>query len=157
MFKDVSIVKPHPNIAMNFSGPNFNDQHANGYHVHNQCLHGNFPPPPPPYNYGGPHIIVRDMLGHPNARGTPQVKQLAVDRNEDMYSMHNSDLSDHADDRKYRLLEERLKAVEGKGVLGMDITDLGLVPWVRVPPKFKVPILDKYIGITCPKTHVCAY
>lgn len=39
----------------------------------------------------------------------------------------------------------------------MDITDLGLVPGVRVPPKFKVPVFDKYIGITSPKTHVRAY
>lgn len=39
----------------------------------------------------------------------------------------------------------------------MDITDLGLVPRVRVPPKFKVPVFDKYTGITCTKTHVRAY
>ena len=50
-----------------------------------------------------------------------------------------------------------MKVVEGQGVLGMDITDLGLVPWVRVPPKFKVPVFDKYTGTTCPKTHVTAY
>lgn len=41
------------------------------------------------------------------------MQDLEVDHNEDMYSMHNSDISAHADDRKYRLLEERLKAVEG--------------------------------------------
>ncbi|XP_050890644.1 uncharacterized protein LOC127096065 [Lathyrus oleraceus] len=82
---------------------------------------------------------------------------MEVDHNEDMYSMHNSDLSAHADDRNYRQLEERLKAVEGQGVLGMDITDLGLILGVRVPPKFKVPIFDKYTGTTCPKTHVRAY
>lgn len=39
----------------------------------------------------------------------------------------------------------------------MDITDLGLVLGVRVPPKFKVLVLDKYTGTTCPKTHVQAY
>lgn len=39
----------------------------------------------------------------------------------------------------------------------MDITNLGLVPGVRVPPKFKVPVFDKYTGTTCPKTHVRAY
>lgn len=57
------------------------------------------------------------MLGHPNVRGNPQVQELEVDHNEDIYSMHNSDLSAHVDDRKYRLLEERLKVVEGHGVL----------------------------------------
>lgn len=56
------------------------------------------------------------------------MQELEMDRNEDMYSMHNSDISAHDDDRKYRLLEERLKAVEGQCVLEMDITDLGMVP-----------------------------
>ena len=55
------------------------------------------------------------------------------------------------------MLEERLKAVEGQGVLGMDVYDLGMVPGVRVPPKLKVHVLDKYNGITYPKTHVKAY
>lgn len=48
MFKDVYVGQPCPNIVMNFDGPNFNDPRANGYHLHNQGLHGNFPPPPPP-------------------------------------------------------------------------------------------------------------
>lgn len=74
-----------------------------------------------------------------------------------MYSMHNSGMSAHADDRKYRLLEERLKDIEGQGVLGMDIIDLGLVLGKRVSPKFKVLVFDKYIGKTCPKTHVRGY
>ncbi|XP_050894768.1 uncharacterized protein LOC127101400 [Lathyrus oleraceus] len=55
------------------------------------------------------------------------------------------------------MLEKRLKVVEGQGVLGMNVNDLGLVAEVGVPPKFKVPILDKYNGTTCPKTHVKAY
>ncbi|XP_050909007.1 uncharacterized protein LOC127122764 [Lathyrus oleraceus] len=80
-----------------------------------------------------------------------------MDHHEDMYSMNNSDLGFPAEDRKYRMLEEILKVVEGQGVLGMDINDLRLVPGVMVPPKFKVPILDKYNGTTCPKTHMKAY
>lgn len=71
--------------------------------------------------------------------------------------MHDYDVSVHGEDKKYRLLEERLKAVEGKGALGMDLTDLGLVPGVKVPPKFKVPVFEKYNGTTCPKTHVRSY
>ena len=39
----------------------------------------------------------------------------------------------------------------------MDITDLGLVPGVRIPHKFKVPTFEKYNGLTCPKTHVRAF
>lgn len=72
MFEDVSMRKPHPNVTMNFDGLKFNDPRANGYHVHNQGLHGNIPPPlPPPYNHGGLHLIVGDMMGHPNAMGNP--------------------------------------------------------------------------------------
>ena len=60
-------------------------------------------------------------------------------------------------DPMFRRLEERLKAVEGQNPLGVDVADLGLVLGVRVPPKFKVPIFDKYNGSSCPKTHVQAY
>lgn len=69
MFEDVSVGQPRPNVSMNFFGPNINDPYVNGYHVHNQGLHGNFPPPP--YNHGESHLIVGDMLAHPNARGNP--------------------------------------------------------------------------------------
>lgn len=83
MFEDVSMGQPRPNVDMNFVGPNFNDQRANGYDVHNNGMRGNFtPPPPPPYNYGEPHLIVGYMLGHPNARGNHQVQEMEVDRNE---------------------------------------------------------------------------
>lgn len=78
-------------------------------------------------------------------------------RNEDMYSMHNSDLGFPSEDKKYCMLEERLKAVEGQGVLGMDVNNLGLVLGVRVPPKFKVLVLDKYNNTFCSKTHMKAY
>lgn len=80
-----------------------------------------------------------------------------MDRNEDMYSMHNNDLGFPTEDRKYCMLEERLKAVEGQGVIGMDVNNLGLEPEVRVPPKFEIPVLDKYNGTTCPKNHVKSY
>lgn len=43
IFEDVSVGRPCPNVALNFVGPNFNDQYANGYHACNQGLHGNFP------------------------------------------------------------------------------------------------------------------
>ena len=60
-------------------------------------------------------------------------------------------------DRRFQVFEERLKAVEGVNLLGMDVADMGLVPGLRVPPKFKAPSFDKYNGNTCPKTHIQAY
>lgn len=35
MFEDVFVGQPLPNVAMNFVGKIFNDQHVNGYHVRN--------------------------------------------------------------------------------------------------------------------------
>ncbi|XP_058764275.1 uncharacterized protein LOC131637689 [Vicia villosa] len=79
------------------------------------------------------------------------------DENESgVLTMHSAEGAQEEVER-YRLIEKRLRAVEGKGVLGMDINDLGLVPGVRIPPKFKVPTFDKYNGATCPMTHVKAY
>ena len=37
------------------------------------------------------------------------------------------------------------------------MTDLGLVPGVKIPPKFKVSDFFKYKGVSCPKTHVKSY
>src|SRR3954469_23482558 len=76
--------------------------------------------------------------------------------NFDQVSRHSADGA-HEEAERYRLIEERLRSVEGKVVLGMDINDLGLVPGVRIQPKFKVPCFDKYNGATCPMTHVKAY
>ena len=76
---------------------------------------------------------------------------------DDMLYVHGSEANFLGDDQKFRQLEERLKAVEGVKMFGLDINNLGLVLGVRVPPKFKVPVFDKYTGVTCPKTHVKSY
>ena len=39
----------------------------------------------------------------------------------------------------------------------IDIDDLGLVPGVRIPPKFKTPDFLKYKGIIFPKTHIKSF
>ena len=41
--------------------------------------------------------------------------------------------------------------------MGLDMYDLGLVPGVKIPPKFKVPDFNKYKGTSCPRTHVKSY
>ncbi|XP_058729013.1 uncharacterized protein LOC131601256 isoform X2 [Vicia villosa] len=60
-------------------------------------------------------------------------------------------------DEKYRLLEERLRSVEIQKVPGLDFEELGLVPGVVIPPKFKTPAFAKYDGISCPKMHLRSY
>ena len=36
----------------------------------------------------------------------------------------------------------------------MDYDSLSLFPNARLPPKFKMPTLDKFDGTTCPKSHL---
>ena len=60
--------------------------------------------------------------------------------------------------KKYNLLEERIRAIEGVKILGlMEAFELSLVPGVVVPPKFKVRDFDKYDGTKCPVTHITMY
>ena len=39
----------------------------------------------------------------------------------------------------------------------LDFGELGLVPGVVIPHKFKVPIFSKYDGVSCPKHHLRSY
>lgn len=39
----------------------------------------------------------------------------------------------------------------------MDYESLSLFPDVRLPPKFKMPTLDKFDGTGCPKSHMKMY
>ena len=86
---------------------------------------------------------IRDNQG--GIRGY-QEQDYDFDQDEDQFSVQRSEPEVQVEDRKYQLLEERLKAVEGKGALGMDANDLGLVSGVKVPPKFKPPTFEKYNG-----------
>src|SRR4051812_17158810 len=55
------------------------------------------------------------------------------------------------------MLEERLRSVEIQKVPGLDFEELGLVPGVVIPPKFKAPAFAKYDGASCPKMHLRSY
>jgi len=55
-------------------------------------------------------------------------------------------------------MEERLCTIEGGGNYAFaNMAELCLVPYVVIPPKFKVPNFDKYKGTTCPKNHLKMY
>ena len=60
-------------------------------------------------------------------------------------------------DDKFKQLEDRLNATEIQRVPGLDFEELGLVPGVVIPPKFKVPIFSKYDGVSSPKLHLRSY
>ena len=60
--------------------------------------------------------------------------------------------------QKYKLLEERLKAIEGlNATKGMGAAELTLVPDLVLPHKFKTLEFEKFNGGTCPATHLTMY
>ena len=60
--------------------------------------------------------------------------------------------------QKYKLLEERLKAIDGLNASkGMGAAELTLVPDLVLPPKFKTPEFEKFNGGTCPVAHLTMY
>lgn len=60
-------------------------------------------------------------------------------------------------ERRFQMMEDRFKAMQGPDTFGLDAADMCLVPNVKIPPKFKVPSFEKYQGVTCPKTHIRAF
>ncbi|XP_050897315.1 uncharacterized protein LOC127104154 [Lathyrus oleraceus] len=65
--------------------------------------------------------------------------------------------SDHNRQAEFRLLDEKIRAIEGFSAYGINAKDLCLVPNMVLPPKFKAPYLPKYTGLRCPKRHVIMY
>lgn len=62
-----------------------------------------------------------------------------------------------SENSKYKLLEERLAAMEIQKAPGRNFEDLGLVPDVVIPHKFKAPEFAKYDGVSCPEMHLKSY
>ena len=53
-------------------------------------------------------------------------------------------------------MEEMIKRAHKMEDL-MEYQSLSLFPNVKLPPKFKMPTLDKFNGIGCPKSHLKMY
>ena len=75
---------------------------------------------------------------------------------EDDYENYENEQYSPKDD-KYKLLEERMLAMEGQKAPGLDFESLGLVSDVVIPRKFKIPTFTKYDGASCPQMHLRAY
>ncbi|XP_016733601.1 uncharacterized protein [Gossypium hirsutum] len=59
---------------------------------------------------------------------------------------------------KFRILEERIKAVEGAEVFSaLSAKELSLVLDLILPPKFKALDFEKYDGTRCPKAHLIMF
>ena len=115
------------------------------------------PSQPFPFNYGPPQVmnIPGLVMQEPKANADP-IDPLAVLDLDEMVGKGRS-LHDKAIE-KYKLLEERMKAMEGINILGsLDATELSLVSGLVILHKFKTPTFDKYDGTKCPTTHLTMY
>lgn len=76
-------------------------------------IHPNGAQPNGPHNHEGiqvqipSHLVTKDRMGNQN------MKEDEYDNIEDQYSMHNHNLGFPTEDKKFRMIEDRLKAVEG--------------------------------------------
>ncbi|XP_050914983.1 uncharacterized protein LOC127129923 [Lathyrus oleraceus] len=59
--------------------------------------------------------------------------------------------------KRCRVLEKKLKAIEGQDTVEQSALDMCLVPGLVIPPKFKVPEFEKYKGDSCPKHHLVMF
>ncbi|KAA0050803.1 Gag-pro-like protein [Cucumis melo var. makuwa] len=67
-------------------------------------------------------------------------------------------LEEQGSRKRLEFVEERLRAIEGADMYGsIDATQLCLISYVVIPPKFKTPNFEKYNGTTCPKSHLVMY
>ncbi|KAK2389663.1 hypothetical protein QL285_063239 [Trifolium repens] len=57
---------------------------------------------------------------------------------------------------KFKAIEDRLKTMDGVND-SLDFSSMCLVPDLVLPPKFKVPEFEKYMGLSCPKSHLIMY
>jgi hypothetical protein len=60
-------------------------------------------------------------------------------------------------EEKVNAVQKELRNIRGKEVFNQSVHDLCLVPDVVIPPKFKMPVFEKYTGETCPQMHLTMY
>lgn len=79
---------------------------------------------------------------------------------------HAPEMSDEEEERhedikgikyNFKILEKRLRAMEGDQVFGVTAREMCLVSGLVIPAKFKTPDFDRYNGHTCPKRHLVMY
>ena len=58
---------------------------------------------------------------------------------------------------RYKMLVDRMNAMELQKSSGLDFEDLSLISGVVIPIGFKVPAFVVYDGVSCPKLHLRSY
>ena len=58
---------------------------------------------------------------------------------------------------QFNEMQKEMKALRGKELFGQNVSELCLVPNVKVPAKLKVPEFERYKGNSCPREHLVMY
>ncbi|XP_058726831.1 uncharacterized protein LOC131598229 [Vicia villosa] len=102
------------------------------------------------------NLNTREGLVNQNVRNTVEipipVKESSHHENNSEFEAFRFPINEF--DKRFHLLDERLKAMEGRDSIDLDAAGLCLVPGIKIPAKFKVPNFEKYRGTTCLIAHV---
>ncbi|XP_052481147.1 uncharacterized protein LOC128035445 [Gossypium raimondii] len=106
--------------------------------------------PPVPSTHLGQGMFVSNPGANPSDPIVPDL--------DDLVEVARLRFDDNNAQDKYRILEERIKAVEGAEVFSaLSAKELSLVPDLVLPPKFKEPDFEKYDGTRSPKAHLIMF
>lgn len=93
---------------------------------------------------GGAHS---EIYYHHDAFFTPKANSFY-----DAFGLLTADI-----ETKLYVLEEKMKVIQGSNTFRLDVSDIFLVPSVKIPTKFKVPVFENYNGVSYPKTHIRSF
>ena len=114
-----------------------------------------------PYGYPSPSTQTNEVGQNSGANMADPIAVPDLDDPKEQEKIRKESLEQSESNeaqRKLKLIEECLKAVEGSDVYGMvNAYKMSLVPDLVLPSKFKVPTFDKYNGTKCPSNHLYMY
>ena len=103
-----------------------------------------------PYGYPSPPAQINEMGENSRENMADPIAVSDLDDPKEQEKMRKESLEQSENNeaqRKLKLIEERLRMVEGSDAYGLvDASKMSLVPDLVLPPKFKVPTFDKYNG-----------
>ncbi|WRX29161.1 Retrotransposon gag domain - like 10 [Theobroma cacao] len=139
--------------------PRFTPPHAQtSQKVHPQVMPSVYYNAPPPMGHQSTHGQFGPYFGINPAKPI-HVPDLDDPKEQEKLRKDSSQTGENEkDQKKYDLLEERLRAIERVDRFGtMDATELCLMSDVLIPAKFKVSKFEKYDGTKCPMAHITMY
>lgn len=127
------------NHAMGNRVPVVTHAHAEGIHTNLNAAHPFHVPV-----HGGSQVGTYDHDGY-----------FFMPRNESLYGPFGPSPTEIQ--RRFQMMDERVKAIESRRTFSLKAVDMCLVPGVKIPANIKVPTFENYKGATCRKTHIRNY